>query len=284
LSKEATPRARPYWHVDAKWIAGLLLTFVLGPTLLVFGLAQATAEAPAVDALSMFLATSVSRKGLDDETEIAEFRRILAADADGEIQPIPGLAITVREADLADRTPRELRLWLVRQLAEPLYKGGGEGLAELATDPEMRLVVGQGVGILSFFSLETHLLLQRVLTILAIVAGVLAIPLIYFSYRFGRLASLGWVLLVASVPGAAVFGFLGWAFNPPPPAPGSESGMTAMIGPLVGSVLPPLARVISQTFLAALLAGVILLVLSLIGGLVFRRRRQAIQRADAPAA
>jgi hypothetical protein len=284
LNSEPSPRPRPYWHVDAKWIAGLLLTFVLGPTLLVFGLTQATAEEPAVDTLSMILATSVSRKGLDDETEIAEFRRILAADADGEIQPIPGLAITVREADLADRTPRELRLWLVRQLAEPLYQGGGEGLAELATDPEMRLAVGQGVGALSVFSLETHLLLQRVLNVLAIVTGVLAIPLVYFSYRFGRLASLGWVLLVAALPGAALFGFLGWAFNPPPPAPGPEPGIAAMIGPLVGSVLPPLARVISQTFLAALLAGVILLVLSLIGGLVFRRRRQAIQRADAPAA
>jgi hypothetical protein len=282
LSDERALRPRPYWHVDAKWIVGLLLTLVLALTLLAFSLWQVTAEKPAVDTLSMLLAMSFSRNGLDDEGEIAEFRRMLQDDPDGEVRPFPQLAITVREEDLVDRTPRELRLWIFRQLAEPIYRGGAEGLGELATDAETQAAIGQGIGIASVFSRQTHDQLQRVLTVLALVSAALLIPLIYFSYRFGRLGSPGCVLFVSAIPGAVLFGFLGWIFNPPPPEVGAEPSLTGMIGSVASTLLPPIARLSAQVFLAALAIGALLLVLSMVGGLAFRRRKDSTS-AEVPA-
>lgn len=273
MTLEAEPKPRPYWHVDAKWIAALLLTFVLGLTLVAFSLVQATAEKPAVDALSMALAVSLSGKGLDDETEIAEMRQRLAASPNGELQPLPGLNLTVREDDLAGLTGRQARLFFFRKLAVPIYREGGEGMAGLADDPEMRAAVSQGVGLLSLFSLETHLLLQRVFSILAVVSLALAVPLVYFSYRFGRLASPGCVLVVASLPGAAILAFLGWAFHPPAAPTSGEAGITERIGALAAEVVPALAQLVARTFLYALALGLLLIVLSFVGALVFRRKR-----------
>jgi len=275
MAPEPAPRPRPYWHVDAKWISGLLLTFVLGLTLVVYGLVQVTAEKPAVDTLSMAMAVSLSGKGLDDETEIAEMRLRLAASPTGEIQPFPGLTLTIREEDFAGMTGRQARLSFFRKLAEPIYRQGGEGLAELASDAETRAAVSQGVGVASFLSLKTHLLLQRAFTILLIVCVALALPLIYFSFRFGRLASPGCVLVVASLPGAALLAFFGWAFRPPPATPSPEAGMTERLGALAAEIVPPLAQLLARTFLYALAFGVVLIFLSLVGALVFHRRRPA---------
>ena len=151
-------------------------------------------------------------------------------------------------------------------------------MAELAGDAETRAAVSQGVGVASFFSLKTHLLLQRAFTILAVASLALALPLIYFSYRFGRLASPGCVLIVASLPGAALLAFFGWAFRPPPAAPSPEGGMSDRLGALVVEVVPPLAQLLARTFLYALAFGLLLMMLSFVGALIFRRRRPPSSR------
>ena len=271
MTPETAPRPRPYWHVDAKWISGLLLAVIAGLTLAAYSLVLATAEKPAVDTLSMALAVSLSGHGLDDETEIAVMRQRLEAAPGGQIQPIPGLNLTIRLEDLEGRTPRQARLALFRQLAEPIYRTGG--LTDLAMDPEMRAAVSSGVGVLSFFSLQTHQLLQRIFTILALVCLGLALPLIYFSFGPGRLTSPGCVLVVASLPGAAVLAFLGWVFNPPASTPEAGADMTARLGALASEVLPPVAQLMARAFLIALALGLILILLSVIGRLVFRRKR-----------
>ena len=33
MSSENIPKTRPYWHVDAKWVAGLMLAVMLNVTL-----------------------------------------------------------------------------------------------------------------------------------------------------------------------------------------------------------------------------------------------------------
>ena len=137
----------------------------------------------------------------------------------------------------------------------------------------MRAAVSQGVGVLSFFSLQTHQLLQRILTILALVSLALAVPLVYFSFGLGRLTSPGCVLLVASLPGAAVLAFFGWVFNPPASTPSAGADMTQRLGALAAEVLPPLAQILARAFLMALALGLILILLSVIGRLLFRRRR-----------
>jgi len=278
MNSEHLPKPRPYWHVDAKWITGLLLTAVLSLTLLVYNLVQVTAEKPAIDTVSAALALAFSPQGLDDEAGIAEFRQRLRASPEGGIQPIPGLRIIIREQDIANLTPREARLYLFRQLAEPLYQQGPQGLVALADDPEMQESMVGGIGPLNLFTLATHQQLQRVLVVLGIMCGVLLFPLILFSYRFGRLGSPGCVLVVASLPGALLFTLIGSMLRPATTPPSEESGLGGMIGYLAANVLPPLGQIVSRNYVIALMLGLGLMILSVLGSLIWRlahRRKSA---------
>jgi hypothetical protein len=284
MNPEHPPQPRPYWHVDAKWITGLLLTFVLSLTLLVYGLVQITAEKPAVDTVSLVLALLYSPQGLDDETEIAEFHQQLQASPDSSIQPIPGLKITVREQDIATLTPREARLYFFRQLAEPLYQQGAQGLRALADDPQIREGLALGIGPLGIFTSEAHQQLQRVLVILGVIALALLVPLIVFSYRFGRLGSPGCALSVASLPGALLLTLLSSGWQPVTTPPNAESGTGDMLSYLATNVLPPLVQIIARGYVTALILGLGLVVLSVLGSLIWRLARKArpVSKPDEP--
>jgi uncharacterized membrane protein YqaE (UPF0057 family) len=51
--------------------------------------------------------------------------------------------------------------------------------------------------------------------------------------------------------------------------------MTERLGALAAEIVPPLAQLLARTFLYALAVGVVLILLSFVGGLVFRRRPPA---------
>jgi hypothetical protein len=273
MDSEPPHKPRPYWHVDAKWITGLSLAFVLGLTLLVYNLVQITAEEPAVETMTMAMALMFSPDGLDADVDITQLRQQLNAAPDGSIRPIPGLRITIREEDIAGLSPREMRLFFFRQLAGPLYRGGVEGLKELATTPEMAESFEGGIGPLAVFTLETHQTLQRVLVLLSIISLVLLVPLILFSYRFGRLGSPGCVLFVASLPGAILFTFLATTLQNPPGPPQGE-GISEMLGYLVANSLAPLVQIVSRNYLVLVVVGAGMIILAALGGLIWRLARR----------
>ncbi len=280
MSSKKPARVRPYWHVDAKWITGLLLTVLLSLTLFVYGLVQITSEKPAVDTLTMTMAILSSRQGLDDKTEIEEVRKRLGAGSDGTFEPIPGLKLSVTEEDLAKLSPRELRLSIFRQIAEPFYREGTGGLAELVEDPELKKGLGAGAGAFNFFTLDMHESLRGTFLFLGIVSLLLFIPLIFFSHRFGRLASPGFVLILASLPGAILFNLI--SASPPPAAqpPGEEVGMGGMLGYLAANTVPPLAEIIARTYTIVLVLGLVLVISSGLGTVIFRlsRRKPSTQK------
>jgi hypothetical protein len=270
MSSEHTPKPRPYWHVDAKWIAGLLLSLTLSVTLLIFGLVQVTAEKPAIDVLTLGMALMYSPNGLDDETEIEEMRQLLEASPDGSIQPIPGLQISVRERDIEGLTPREVRLHFFRMWAEPVYQDGIEGLADLADDPELRSEIIEGGGLFNVLTLKTHQALQRGLVVAVIASLLLFIPLVIFSYRFGRIGSPGCVFFFASLPGVLFFSLIGIAIKPISEPPVAEGSMTGMLGYLVSNLLPSLAKSIAQGYLIFLAVGLGLLLLAGLSNTIWR--------------
>jgi hypothetical protein len=51
--------------------------------------------------------------------------------------------------------------------------------------------------------------------------------------------------------------------------------MTERLGALAAEIVPPLAQLLARTFLYALALGVVLIFLSFVGALVFRRRPPA---------
>ena len=211
MNTSGISKPRPYWHVDAKWITGILLLFLLNITFLLFILVQAIAPARGIDLLTVLIASSFSREGLDQGADLAILHEKIAESPDGAWQPIPSLKIIVREEDITGLTPREMRLWFFRQLAEPLYYEGPQGLASLATDPEMRKNMEGGIGPLGFISAATHSKLQKTFYIFGSISLALTGLLVLFSYRFGRLGSPGCVIFLAALPGLTALSMLrGW--------------------------------------------------------------------------
>ena len=271
MVSEYAPETRPYWHVDVKWIAGLLLVIPLSLTLLVYGLVQITAEEPAIRTMSTAMALAFSPGGLDDESDIAQLRQLLSASPDKSIELAPGLPITVREEDIAGLSPREARLAIMRKVAEPLYNDGVEAFLAQIEDPELRAAIGDVSVLLDLSTRETHGWLLGALVVLATVSSVLSVPLVLFSYRFGRLGSLGCALSVASFPGSILFGLLrrvgsGAQAVPPP----REAGMTALATYVVSHVAPPVAQVFARSYSICLAAGLGLCLFGVLGSLVWR--------------
>jgi len=278
-------KTRPCWHVDAKWVTGIILTFTLSLSLLVFSLVSITAEKPAIDTLTIGLAIAFSQNGLDDETGVAELKQALKLSPDGTIRPIPGLKVVIREQDITGLTPRQIRLYLFRQIAEPLYKQGPEGLAALAGDPAMEKKMVEDSGVLGFLTLKTHRTLNSMFLILGAVSLVLFIPLVFFSYRFGRIASPGIVMFISSLPGALIFSGVNLALqnssgNMQQAIEGGVGGMASFIA---SNILPPITQIIARNYLIFLLTGLGLIIVSVLGKFIYWlvRRKQGSNILDA---
>lgn len=192
----ATSKPRPYWHVDAKWITGILLLFLLNATFLLFILMLVTAPDMGIDLLTVALASSFSREGLDQKADMEIMHEKIAESPNGEWQPIPSLNIVVREEDITGLTPREMRLWFFRQLAEPIYYEGSQGLANLSTDPDLQNNTETELGLVGFISAETHSKLQRFM----------------YCCLFRLACSLCWSFLVIALGGWEVRAW--WSFYP----------------------------------------------------------------------
>jgi hypothetical protein len=227
--------------------------------------------------MSLVLGVMFSGSSLDDETDVEIFREQLRGDPDGCVRPIENLTIEVCEDDIAGLSPREARLLIFRQMAQPLYSYGAEGLVELTADSETGRAVDQGIGALSFFTLETHLALQRALRTLAIASAVLFLPLIVFSHRFGRIGTPGCAIFVAALPGALLFGFLAFVFHPPS-SPVEERGMTEILGAMASNVLPAMAQTVIASYAALVALGILLILVAILATFLARLRR----RQDGP--
>ncbi|HET7142841.1 MAG TPA: hypothetical protein VFI68_02370, partial [Anaerolineales bacterium] len=280
MNTNEIPKPRPYWHVDAKWISGILLLFLLNVTFPLFILARITAPEQGIEILTVILANSFSREGLDQEVDLEILKQKIAESPDGSWQPIPGLNILVREQDIAGLSAREMRLWLFRQLAEPIYYEGEQGLASLSTDPEMQKNMGGDLGLIGIINAETHSQLNKALMVMGLISLALLSLLVYFSYRFGRLGSPGCVIFLAALPGVISFSMLrGWlengGRNPDPQA--AESTLTVytqLATRLAKDILPDIVQKGLQTYLLLTLLGFGLMLAALIGILIVRGRRR----------
>ncbi len=289
MNTNGTSKPRPYWHVDAKWITGILLLFLLNITFLLFVFVQITAPDRGIDLLTVMLASAFSRDGLDQEADLEIMQQKIAASPDGAWQPIPSLNIVVSEQDIAGLTPREMRLWFFRQLAEPIYYEGAEGLKSLATSPEMQKNMEGGIGPLGLISAKTHSKLQKIFFVFGLISLGLLGLLVFFSYRFGRLGSPGLVIFLAAVPGLIVFsGMRGWlAQNAENPVQSTETTAVTvykqMITQLAADALPEIVQMAIRTYLALVLLGLALIFVALIGPLFFRKRKTKSAPVSTPA-
>jgi hypothetical protein len=269
---------RPYWHVDAKWLTGILLVGLLTVTLLMFILVQATGPVQGKGILTSMLASSFSygSGGLDSNADLEIMRQKIAQSPNGEWQPIPGLPIIVRLSDIEGKTAREVRMWFFAQMADPLYQNGAQGLVDFATDPQMKAAFEQGVGPLGFISAATHAKILSIFAVFGLVSLLFLLLLIFFSYRFGKLGSPGCVLFLAAIPGVLLFGGLnGWINQMTQnPIPFADQTAVTRYAQLAADVLPVVLKSALQTYLILTLLGLVLVGVALLGSIFIREKKK----------
>ena len=204
MSETARECARPYWHVDAKWVCALFLVVALGFTVLIVGLLRITAQGPAVDTLSRAMAAGYRPGPLEAGGQVDRVRQEFEALVERAVGSLFGVQPSPSDSEAASTQPGPSAEAL-RPIAEAYYTRGSSAARRVATErestvPFARLVPGDQ-GLWSFFTLRMHEVLKRVGWAAGAASLLLALAVISFSSRFGRLGSPGVVLLVVGLPG-----------------------------------------------------------------------------------
>jgi hypothetical protein len=254
------PAKRPYWHVDLKWVSGILFFFALGASLLLFNLGSLTERERATTISATVIASLFSKDGLDDEKDIVQFKQNAALIPGEFVTPIPQYPwLQISKADLETKTPRELRIAIFKQLTDPIYDKGLLGAAQqFSADPVSQQQFVKDASLLGAFTKSTHAALERAFVWTAIFAGVMLVLLVYFSSGWGRLASPAVVLLLVS-PLGTVFSLL--LLYPPTNGDSPFAALPISVAQEIGTSL-------NQSYMSATLIGVGLLVLAGIGKIV----------------
>src|SRR5688572_30236023 len=100
IIKETTTKPRPYWHVDAKWVSGIVFGAVLAVWLLLFVVHQFTQREVAVQLMTNIVTFGMKTgDAAANQQAIENIRKQIAESPTKSFQPLPGVTIT--EADLA---------------------------------------------------------------------------------------------------------------------------------------------------------------------------------------
>lgn len=261
--------ARPYWHVDAKWLCGALFLGLLSLTLVAAGLLRLTVKERAVEIASTLMAAAFSPRGLDDETDLQEFRQRL--ERSGSAQPLPGRNLTITREEAAGLSARELRVLIFSKIAEPVYDQNEEELFRDLSDKQ-REQAKRDLSIVSLLSIKQHRWIQRVFWPLAAASVLIGACCIYFSYRWGKLVSPGIVLIMAALPGVAFVTLLAIVQSNNPPPVSKESELPEVIGNTARYVAPFLLEALTGPYLIPFMTGIVLLIIAFVGKLISRTR------------
>lgn len=235
---------RPYWHVDAKWIFGLLFSITLLINIVFFVLARLSSEEVAIPVATTIVAQQFSREGLDAEEDIEEVKHEFLATGQEKFYPFgenQNVYLTIE--DVNTLSPRELRLKIFRQIVEPIYYN------------ESDLDLSQ-YGFLAVVNVNTHRLLNKIFIYSFIPLALFLAGFVFFSFRFGRLINPALPLIFLSCPFALFFYLMR---NTTPPE-GDDGPLSFLPREVMLEVIEPIARIFNIYFLV----GVGLLLLAII--------------------
>jgi hypothetical protein len=270
---EAKKNIRPYWHVDAKWICGLVFMFLFGLSLFTWGLYQITNPKSGIDIMTKMITLAFSRDGIDSTKDIDEVKAKLAASPTKTVQPNPALNVTLTEEDIAGKTPREIRYLIFSQVATPIYYNG-KGAEEVLNTSEARANFKKDTFLLRLFSESSHKAIRIAMITLSLLSAVFLGMVVFFSARFGRIANPGFVIFASSWFWALFFVFLTSVsknFSDTAISFGQDSGYGTMIGPFVREVVPDIAQVFARFYLYPVFAGLFLLLLATVGKMFLKK-------------
>lgn len=258
-----TPKTRPYWHVDLKWMFGIMAFMSLWGALLLNAFAALSERDNATEITSSFVTSILKKNSVDVSGAIDQLRAQAAALPDDAVVSLPEMpAVKITKTELLTKTNEEIQSLAITQLMTPIYDQGLDKAAtNFSEDKTEQQSFKKQAGILGVISKQTHdalVLTSRV----ALVSSLLWFAgLIYFSAGWGRLVSPGIVLLAVSPVGVALGGLLEYLGKL-----GRQS--ESIFGLLPQSVMTNLASVMNSTYRPAMFIGVGLLAAAGIGKLV----------------
>lgn len=262
------------WHADLKWMLSFLAIAAVWISLLITTAFVLTGRETLVTAMTLTYGVLISgEKGIDSPDDVEQLKAEMRQAPNQTITPVPAFAISISLAEVEHLSPRQARLAFIRKFTEPIYDSGADGLASLTNDPVLQAKVLESRTTLDLLSIHTHNRLRSWQLISWAVAAILILLAVFFSYRFGRAATPGWILLMGSLPGTLLWWLI--LMNPPglageTPTRVSSLGQTASF--VAGQTLPEVANRLLPYHRNLLFASLLLIVSACLGGLMFRSK------------
>ncbi|MDX1601330.1 MAG: hypothetical protein R3191_07450 [Anaerolineales bacterium] len=250
---EAKPgrKNRPYWHVDAKWVSGLIGLAAITATLLSFTLFRLTSEKHAVPLAASALEAAFSPPRESDQDTLTSLREEIQASDQDVFYPFPGIDVGVTADDLESQSVDQIRDRLFTGLAEEIYWSGSE-----ASPGPQAEGIWEEYGFMAIMTHKTHRLLRNMLWVSAGLSLLSLMSMSFFSHEAGKLASPGCALVLAGIPGF-VFTSMLLSGTGDPQFIASGASETRLSG--IALALSPALDIARQSYLWPTVGGVSLL-------------------------
>jgi hypothetical protein len=252
-------------RIDAKWLFGLICLSAIIVAAVLYSASKLTERDVATGIFSGVM-TTFAKDGEGSE-EFGEIQAQAAASPDEEFT-IEGITLPVKGSEIAGLSYDEAVDLVVGRIAQTLYTDGPDSVEQFFNDTSVadseEASQGEGeefsLGPFALLTQDTHDIIRRIFTFSLIPVLVLAVPLVFFSRRFGRLGSPGIVLAV----GAAPFALL-WLIAKQATQNAGQDGINGTLA----EPLSPMAGDVSTTFLWLLALGVALVLAAVAGHIGF---------------
>jgi hypothetical protein len=238
------PKPRPYWFVDAKWICGILFLLSFTATLWLYNFTQVISKENLVDIIANDTQSLLRQKvesidikiqsSNDLKNQISSAKQNIQNLADQaknnqgqfqnipieRIQPIKGLNFYIEKNQIKNYV-NQAEEAIYNEIVKLINNSKVEDL--LGTAETIQKVLPQQVDIINatltglkqqiidsitfpkVYSEKTYQKYQNIYTILLTISIILLLGVIFFSYRFGRIFNLGFLMLLSAGPGTYIF-------------------------------------------------------------------------------
>jgi len=264
-------RMRASWLVDAKWVCGLLCLLCVLVAGLLYSVAAMTGRDTATGLFTATVGGMVSSQ-LSDE-EYAQIAAAAAQNPDAEYT-IGGTTLTVKGSEIAGLSKDQAVALVVGRIAAVNYEQGPD-VAEALITASGEDGKDFSLGPVGPLTQSTHDSVRPYYIGFALAAAALSAPLVFFSRKFGRLGSPGFVLMLGSAPFALLWRLL----EDKAASVNSETGIFASA--LAGAITGP-ASDLSWGFTRLLLVGAGMVIAAIVGDICWPLWLRAHKRWIAP--
>lgn len=271
-ANDREPSPRPSWQIAAKWSSGALFTLSLMATFLLFNLFWLTSPQNATQIIG-FAVAQLSEVDLFLDANYADLIKYAKANPHESLElPEFPVELTLRCADVATMSRDQLRAHILQEASQVVYSQGWPAAKGEPNENSPFWLKGS-ISAANLLGRKGHRLLRILFPITAVCSALLAIVLIRFSRKFGKLMSLGVVFCVASL--FSLLACFATTFA-------ATITSSSVDDPFVLSLLElalSLLRLLQRSYVVFFCLGLALFVMGIIGSLlvrVYESRKEAL--------